>query len=228
MYENYGMYEMKETDSIDVLICVHSKTYKHDFLLNKALESLTRQTFKNFKVIIVMDECWEHTMHYVNIFQKKLTIEVHERKKKEGLAKAKNFGLSKCTADWVAYLDADDQWMDCKLEIQRSFMIKNPDIDFCFTGAWDFDGVSLRPNCFAIGQYDSHQQISDRLPNENCLCHGSAIIKVSSLYRLGGYRTNVTGIEDYDLWMRAVLSGYKFAKVPERLYIYSMGTSVER
>jgi trans-2-enoyl-CoA reductase len=55
-------------------------------------------------------------------------------------------------------------------------------------------------------------------------------IRANAIKDLGGYREvpEVLGKEDWDLWQRALMKGYIFAKVPERLYVYSMGTSVER
>jgi glycosyltransferase involved in cell wall biosynthesis len=217
---------MKKTDSITVLICVHSSDREHDSLLKNAFESLVRQTYQNFDVLVVMDECWYQTKYIVESFLDRLKIKIYERPKKEGLSFAKNFGIELCQSDWIAYLDADDEWVDCKLEVQRNFMLENPDIDFCFTNAWDKINGKIYPNCFKIGQYDSNDQIYQRLLYENCLCHGSAIIRTDILKRLK--YINAKGIEDWNLWVRAMGFGYKFAKVPERLYIYSLGTSVPR
>lgn len=222
---------MKETDSISVLICVHSPDHVHDMYLQRALESLVSQTYADFETVVVMDECWEGTRSIVESYEDVLDIKIYERSRKQGLASAKNFGIQRCSGDWICYLDADDQWLECKLEIQRNFMLSHPNIDFCFTEAWDYtDSEGMRPNCFAVGQYNSHTEIRRALPIENVLCHGSAMIRRTALESLGGYNTgsSVLGREDWDLWQRAVANNFQFAKVPERLYIYSLGTSVPR
>ena len=199
-------------------------------LLQDALESLTRQTYANFEVVLVLDQCWDETKGTAEPYKDILSLHIHDRPHKQGLAIAKNFGLDRCTGDWIAYLDADDQWMDCKLELQRNFLLENPGVDFCFTEAWDKVGNTLYPNCFKIGQYETHSQISNALPRENVVCHGSAMIRKLAIDSLDHYRTEraLLGKEDYDLWKRAVANGFTFYKVPERLYIYSMGTSVTR
>jgi teichuronic acid biosynthesis glycosyltransferase TuaG len=221
---------MKSEDKISVLICVHSTDHQHDMLLQRALESLVRQTYSEFETIVVMDECHEETESIVRAYKDVLNLRDYKRPRKQGLASAKNYGLQWCTGDWIAYLDADDEWMDCKLEVQRKFLMANPYVSFCFTGAWDRIDDILYPNCFQIGQYDTHEQIAARLLQENCLCHGSALINKGAIMSLNGYRTDrsVVGQEDWDLWKRAMTAGLIFAKVPERLYIYSLGTSVAR
>lgn len=221
---------MKESDTISVLICCHSTDHEHDVLLQRALESLTRQTYPNFEVVLVMDQCWEQTRMTADPYKDILNLKIHERPHKQGLAVAKNFGIKHCSSDWIAYLDADDEWMDCKLEVQRDFALSNPGVDFCFTEAWDRQGDTLSPNCFRVGQYDTHEKIANALQRENVVCHGSALIRRIALESLGGYRTDrsLLGREDWDLWQRAVAGGFTFFKVPERLYIYSLGTSVTR
>jgi len=221
---------MKEQDTISVLICCHSVDHEHDMLLQQALESLTRQTYPDFETILVLDECWDETKSIANHYLDVLTLKIYERPHKQGLAVAKNFGIARCNGQWIAYLDADDEWMDCKLEQQRNFLLENTGVDFCFTEAWDKIGGVLFPNCFAVGQYRIHSQIAAAIRRENVVCHGSALIRKLALDSLGGYKTDRTllGREDWDLWQRAIANGFTFAKIPERLYIYSMGTSVIR
>lgn len=221
---------MKETDTISVLICVHSQDAEHDALLQRSLESLVRQTFDGFQTVIVMDECWEYTRGIVESYGSVLDIRYFERPRKQGLAAAKNFGLSKIKTDWVAYLDADDQYLDCKLEVQRNWMLENSDVDFCATHAWDILDGYIVPNCFAVTDTNEHQEILNRLPEENILCHGSMMIRKIAIESLKGYSTDKLwlGREDWELWIRAAQAGFRFGRVPERLYLYSLGTSVPR
>ena len=122
---------MKPKDTISVLVCVHSVTDENDRLLCRALESLSRQTYSDFETIVVMDECHNATRGVVNRYKDILNLRVLERPRKQGLAKAKNYGIKHCSGDWIAFLDADDTYMDCKLEVQRNYMLKNSAIKFC-------------------------------------------------------------------------------------------------
>ena len=51
---------------ITVLVCVHSTNEMNDKFLSEALLSLRNQTYKDFKTIIVLDECWDKTKKIVN------------------------------------------------------------------------------------------------------------------------------------------------------------------
>ncbi len=221
---------MKETDTISVLVCVHSTDHEHDLLLQQALESLVRQTYVDFETVVVLDECWEATRSLVENYKDVLTLRFFQRPKKQGLAAAKNFGLSKCTGDWIAYLDADDWYIDCKINTQRNWMLEHPEIDLCGTHSWDILDGYMVPNCFKVTDHITHEEIMAVLPDENVMCHGSMMIRKIVIDSLGGYITDKAylGREDWELWSRAANAGFRFGKVPERLYVYTLGTSVPR
>ena len=215
--------------SLTVLICVHSNTKLHDELLISALKSLESQTIKNFETLIVLDECWSQTKE--TILNSKLNLQINflSKKFKNGLSEAKNLGLSNINTDLVAFLDGDDLYLENKLEKQVDFFMNN-EVDFLGTQSWNINGLNennIFESCFKIGENETHEQIKTKLEFENCLTHGSMMIKMNSLKELGFYK-NVTGMEDWDLWKRAVNYGFKFYQIQERLYTYRLNTSVAR
>ena len=214
---------------ITVLICVHSKNEQNDKFLSEALLSLDSQTYKDFKTIIVLDECWDETKSMLEAIEMNINFSVIERDKKEGLAYAKNYGLSFVDTEYIAFLDADDLYEPTKLEKQVNF-IKDNDVDFLGTHASNIN-TSRReiktPSCFDVNSYNKHEEIVNKLLHENCLTHGSMLIKMEALKELG-YYNHVVGAEDWDLWKRAAKAGYKFHQLPERLYVWCAGSSVAR
>jgi len=228
--------------TVDTLICVHSTTPKNDSLLQGAVRSVLGSSVRPDNLIIVYDACWEDTqktlesvfddsIHYWDYVELGPTRYIPVSKPiKQGLAVAKNFGLKFCTSDIVTYCDADDEWMNSKLELQKKF-IEDSGVDFCFTQSWDIrSDYALVPNCFPVGYANTHEKIAEKIFTENCLCHGSMAAKRSVLEALEGYNTDrrFLGREDWELWQRAFQAGYKFFNIPERLYCYRLGTSVER
>jgi glycosyltransferase involved in cell wall biosynthesis len=214
--------------NLTILICVHSNNDTNDCYLKEAIDSLCEQTCKNFKVVVVLDECWNNTKVVVQDSLKFFNNIILEKNTKTGLASAKNYGLTKVDTKYVGFLDADDLYVPDKIEKQFNFL-KNENVDFLGTHAYNIFNrdKTLYPSCLDINMYNSHEDIVKILPKQNVLTHGSMIIKMSALKKLNFYN-NVKGAEDWDLWKRAANSGYKFYQLPERLYIYSLGTSVER
>lgn len=220
---------MTKKYDVTVLICVHSTNYNYDFLLMKSLKSLENQTYKNFKTLLVLDECWDNTKKIITHTNFDLDIEIQEKNKKSGLGNAKNFGLSFVKTDLVTFLDADDLYCKDKLEKQLEFF-NNNDVDFLGTQSWNImknDEQELIESCFSLGTNETHEEISKNIYQENFLTHGSMMIRKKCLDQLGGYR-DVRGVEDWDLWKRAVEMGFKFYQLQDRLYIYRIGTSTIR
>ena len=219
---------------ITILICVHSVTDMNDKFLSEALLSLRNQTYKNFKTIIVLDECWDKTKKIVNDAEfDKDTLLVIERNKKEGLAYAKNYGLSFVDTKYVAFLDADDLYEPTKLEKQVEF-IKDNEVDFIGTQHSEiniYDRVTRRisPYHKDCHIYVTHEEVVNAIRNGyNVFTHGSMLIKMKALIELGCYK-HVLGAEDWDLWQRAVAANkYKFHQLEERLYVWCEGSAVSR
>jgi glycosyltransferase involved in cell wall biosynthesis len=200
-------------------------------LLNKSIISLVNQTYKNFKTIIVLDECWGKTKKMIFNSNYGLNLIVIEKNKKTGLSDAKNFGLNLIDTEWVGFLDGDDLYMPNKIQKQIDY-INNNNVDFLGTKSWYIDGLNetdLYPNFFL--NYDehpyceTHEEIKKNIFNSNVLTHGSMIIKKKCIDKLGGYY-NIKGMEDWDLWKRGILNGFIFHQLQEKLYIYRRNTSV--
>jgi len=144
------------------------------------------------------------------------------------LSFAKNYGLSKIDTDIVCFLDADDLYTEDKLEKQINYFINN-DVDFLGTHALNrnIGSDNFFDSCFNNNQYLEHDEIKNVIFLENVLTHGSMMIKKKVLDNLNGYN-NIKGMEDWDLWKRAINEGYIFKQLPERLYVYTLNTSVAR
>ena len=213
--------------TLTVLICVHSRSFFHDNFLIKAINSLENQTYKNFDVLFVLDECWPNT---IKIIQDNCTLnfKIIEKQKKTGLHDAKNLGLSHIFSDYVCFLDADDEYMPTKIEKQIDFISSNQ-VDFLGTHAWNKNSNNdeLFPSCFSESLFIKHEEIQEVIYKENVLVHGSMMIKKICLDELKGYQKSY-GSEDWNLWKRAFEKNFKFYQLPERLYIYTLNTSVTR
>ena len=215
---------------LSILICAHCPHTGYDDLLVKAISSIYEQSYKDYKLFIVLDACWGGTLSAIeNIITTDTEIIVTD--KQEGLARAKNIGLERINTEYVAFLDADDEYLPGKLEKQMNF-VENNNVDFLGTLATVKDVRSgtpkFFPSCIPEGQYETHEQIYNRIFEENVMTHGSMLIRKKALDELGGYNDLRYSIEDWDLWKKAISSGYKFHQLQERLYLWTMGTSVAR
>lgn len=101
--------------------------------IEKAVNSIAKQTLIPQQVILVNDGSSDQTINILqnlqNIYGKEW-IKIINLKKNVGPGQARNLGWESATQDYLAFLDADDIWHPQKLEIQFTWMKRNPEIDF--------------------------------------------------------------------------------------------------
>uniref|UniRef100_UPI004049235E glycosyltransferase family 2 protein n=1 Tax=Flavobacterium sp. TaxID=239 RepID=UPI004049235E len=82
--------------------------YNKDFSISKTLNSVLKQTFINYEIIIVNDGSTDNSFNVVSQFSDD-RIKLFQQENK-GAAAARNFGIEKSNGNLIAFLDADDYW----------------------------------------------------------------------------------------------------------------------
>jgi len=80
--------------------------YNEEKRINKVIDSLLGQTYKNIEIIIVDDGSTDNTVKIINNYKDK-RLKVFS-KENGGQGKARNFGINVCTGDYLMFVDADD------------------------------------------------------------------------------------------------------------------------
>lgn len=119
-----------------VLVSIVLPFFNGKAFIKETLESICRQTFRDFEVIVVDDgstrkEHSEYLKAMIDSFQDP-RFQYHH-KENAGLSSARNYGISVSSGPWIAFIDQDDLWHEKKLERQVAVMEKIPDINFIFT-----------------------------------------------------------------------------------------------
>ena len=93
-------------------------TYNRSRYLPKAINSVLSQTFQDFEIIVVDDCSTDNTVQIIQEFVKhdsRIKLLRHERNK--GAQAARNTGIVNSTAEYVAFLDSDDEWLPERLRL---------------------------------------------------------------------------------------------------------------
>ena len=105
--------------------------------LEQAINSVIKQTHKNWKLYIIDDHSNDLSKKILGKFKKNKKIYVYYLKQNKGPAFCRNFGIKKSSSNMIAFLDSDDFWPKNKLQTQLKFMLKNS-IEFSFTDYFSF------------------------------------------------------------------------------------------
>lgn len=97
------------------------------------VESLNKQTFKNFEVIFI-DDCSRDFDELTTILKSSLhcNYRVMQLDKHINGAAARNKGIIEANGEYIAFADADDYWLEKKLEIINDYLIVNPQTNFLY------------------------------------------------------------------------------------------------
>ena len=187
---------------ISILLAVHNG----EKYLKESIESVLNQTFKEFELLIGLNDCTDGSMDIIASFND-YRITVFEFKEK-GKAKTLNKLLDIATFDWIALQDDDDIWSLDKLDIQMS--IEDEDVIgsriFYINDKGEIIG---EPRLKTI-----YTDIIDKsFKGVNQVANTSAIFKRLDALEVNGWDEDLDGIEDYDFWLKLMLKGCLFVNV---------------
>ncbi|BDS16269.1 glycosyltransferase family 2 protein [Clostridium perfringens] len=106
------------------LVSIITPSYNTEKFIDKTIQSVLKQTYKNWEMIIIDDCSTDNTDQIVAKFNDS-RIKYIKNKKNLGAAISRNKALREAKGKWIAFLDSDDLWVPEKLEKQISFMNKN-------------------------------------------------------------------------------------------------------
>lgn len=107
------------------LVSIITPSYNTSKYIGKTIESVLKQTYENWEMIIVDDCSTDDTDEVVKPYLSDKRIKYIKNDKNSGAAISRNCALREAGGKWIAFLDSDDLWDPKKLEKQIEFMEKN-------------------------------------------------------------------------------------------------------
>jgi glycosyltransferase involved in cell wall biosynthesis len=179
------------------LISVIVPTHNRPEMLADALASVREQTFKDLEIIVVSNgESADMRRASCEAAAGCAYFSLDEG----NVSSARNYGVSRATGAWIAFLDDDDIWLPTKLERQLAMASRTKaDMVTCDTSDVWPHGVES-PNCPRVPDNWSHTKAISHyrwwtIPS-------ATIIRKHVFDKVGGFDPNLSYVEDMDLWHR--------------------------
>lgn len=127
-------------------VSVVMPAYNCERFIKEAVDSVLSQTLTDLELIVVDDCSKDGTYRIVDdIAQSDTRVKLFKMETNSGVAKVRNFGISKATGKYIALLDSDDVWEKDKLERQIALVEKsNADICYCSYAFIDENGNVIK------------------------------------------------------------------------------------
>ena len=123
------------------LVSIIIPVYNAEKFIEKTIDSVRRQTYTNWELLLVEDSSTDHTLEVMTRLVEELKddrIIITRQDGDNGAAGARNKGLELAKGRFITFLDADDLWVPDKLEKELHFLEeqqkKDPEAGFVFSG----------------------------------------------------------------------------------------------
>jgi len=192
---------MVKKNYISVLLPV----YNAEKFLAETLDSLLRQTYKEFEIIAVNDGSTDGSLAILEEYAARDQRIVIVSRKNKGLVKTLNEAAQLASGEYLARIDSDDIALPKRFELQIAAINDSPD-RVLIGGSFDVineDGEILYHDAVPTDFRDLLNAFRVRNP----LAHGSVLIRKKAFEKAGGYSENCGPTEDYDLWVRLAKIG---------------------
>ncbi len=180
------------------LVSVIIPTYNRRNFLKIAIDSVLKQTYKNFELIIIDDGSTDNTEELVKSYKESRIKYFYQFNR--GPAVARNKGIKISKGNYIAFLDSDDRWREDKLKIQLEAMKKYPDYLISHTEEiWYRNGKILNPKKKHKKQHGNIYKQSLEL----CAISMSTVMVKREIFdKIGLFDEKLEVCEDYDYWLR--------------------------
>lgn len=202
-------------------ISVIIPTYNRDRFLQRAIDSVCRQTWSCSEIIVVDDGSTDNTKKLLSISAKKSKIPlVVLSTKNQGVAAARNLGIRQAKYEFLAFLDSDDHWNRKKIEIQFQELVGQNNFLISHTKEkWLRRGVHLNQKKKHIPR---HGDIFGHCLELCAVGASTVMLRRELLEHVGLFDEQMRCCEDYDLWLR-VSSRHEFLLIDAPLTIKEGG-----
>lgn len=193
-------------------------TLNEEKFLPNLLASLTRQTVKDYEVIVVDGASKDTTRIVAKKFSSKLPKLTVIPLDSPGVSKQRNFGAREAKADWLVFVDADSVLLSNCIERIGVFIDRKKPLIFTTWLKVDSDEPAE-----AIAGFLGNIMVEGYLMVSRPWAPGPlTVVKKTAFFSVGGYDEDATFGEDHDLGMKLFDRGIELQILREILYVYSL------
>lgn len=215
------------SNSGDFSVAAVIPAYNAEHYIGRAIDSVLAQSRPADEIIVVNDGSNDNTEKVIKTYGDKVQ---YVRQENAGPGAARNTGIKTAQSKWIAFLDADDEWMSDYLKMQLQLLQRNPEM------VWSSANYQ-RCLCYE-SKRSPHlpvQKVKQLMgPKEyfesyfqafllGCDgCMATIIVKKQALIDAGWFTTELPRNEDFDMWLRIAYTRPKIGHIAQPLAVYHL------
>ena len=180
---------------VDVIV----PCYNVEHCVRRALDSVLRQTHQNFSIYAVDDGCNDNTVQILETYAPRCNLisQVHA-----GPAAARNRAIRDSVSPFVAFIDADDEWLPDKLERQLALLRRNESLGMVCSHCLISEAGSKENRHIGVDDVPHNGRLFKHLVRNCFVFTPSVVVRRRCLQEIGLFNEALPVSEDFNLWLR--------------------------
>ncbi len=203
------------------LISIFIPAYNAEPFIEQAIDSVLRQSYQNYELIIINDGSTDNTSQILANYQKNPKIRIYHNEKNLGMAPTWNVGLDLCRGRFIAKLDADDFYEPEYLQTVVEFLQNNQEVGLVFTGLHlIYPDGRKEPEMAFLNSWVRDRDIFLPKLLELCMIRSPTVCVRRDCYqKLGNFVETMRIHADWEMWVR-IAANYQVGFVAHILANY--------
>lgn len=210
-------------------ISVIIPAYHSAACIQRAVRSVLEQTRPADEIIVVDDGSADDTADKAAAFGPAVRL---IRQNNAGVSVARNTGIQAASGDWVAFLDADDEWLPKKLALQQQCLLASPQTAWCYSNFIIKDAPQARPQ-LAHPSNETPAAAQPQIFEDyfSAYCRGlyawtsTLLIRKDVFERAGLFVPGMKRAQDNDMWFRIAYHYPQIGYIPQAPAVYHLDTA---
>lgn len=175
------------------LVSIIMPTYNRKNTIERAINSIIRQTYTNWELLIIDDKSTDETEKIIrNISNRDKRIRYILNRGKKGVSGARNVGLLNARGEYISFLDSDDEWMENHLSDSIEILMQK-EVNMSFA-LWICKEDEKKCKCdtdsFFIKSFGEACQVLEPIRKQNCVYWGNNFLEYILLTGFYCYNIN--------------------------------------
>ena len=207
------------------MISVVIPLYNKESLIGKTIKAILNQSYQDFEIVVVNDGSTDNSVVEVEKFQD-LRIRIINQHN-SGVSAARNRGIQEAKGEFIAFLDADDEWDKEYLATQYELTKKYPDCDV-FAMNYEFQDINGKKTSTIINKSPFNGEdgvLSNYFEVASCshppLWTSAVMVRKSTFQNIEGFPLGIKSGEDLLTWARLACR-YKIAYCKTPLAVFNV------
>lgn len=194
-------------------------TYNCGQYICQAIESVLKQTYKAWEIIVVADGSSDNTYERVKPYEEAGLVR-YIYQENRGLPGARNTGIQNAEGEFIVVLDADDELDERMLSLCLE-KVEQEGTDWCVCDILRIESGPSSPKKELYRARIPQGNFAKEILLDDFISR-SPFFRKTSLFDIGLYHEDIQVRVDWEINIRLILAGKRFSYVPEPLYIYKL------